>query len=60
MNILLTLIVLAAIGAFAFRLYRSHIQSKQKAEEVKNSQINPSERVPGLDYDTTEVDPTKR
>lgn len=60
MTILLTLFVLALAAAFAIKVYRSDKAAKEKAEEVKNQQVNPSDRVPGLEYDTTEVDPTKR
>lgn len=60
MNIAAALIFVLVVGALAFNLYRSHLNSKKKAEDVKNQQINPPQQVPGLEYDTTEVDPTKR
>lgn len=60
MNIAAILIFLSVVGLLAYKLYKSHLNSKNKTEEVKNQQVNPSEQVPGLEYDTTEVDPTKR
>lgn len=60
MTILITILVIAFAAVFAYTLYKSDKTSKEKAEEVKDQQVNPAEKVPGLEYDTTEVDPTKR
>jgi hypothetical protein len=49
MNILLTLIVLAAVGAFALKYYRS--KQSQKNNGVDNP-VNPADKERGLNNDS--------
>jgi hypothetical protein len=62
MNSILTFLLIAGIAAAVLYtvLKTRDAKTKQKADDVKNSQVNPIEKVDGLEYDTSESDPTKR
>jgi|LauGreDrversion4_2_1035121.scaffolds.fasta_scaffold344293_2 hypothetical protein len=62
MNSIFTFLLIAGIAAaVVYTLLKTRdAKTKKKAQEVKDSQVNPIEKVDGLPYDTSEVDPTKR
>lgn len=62
MNSVLTFLLVAGIAAAVLYtvLKTRNAKTKQKADEVNNNQVNPDTKVDGLEYDTSEVDPTKR
>jgi hypothetical protein len=62
MNSISTFLLIAGIAAaVVYTLLKTRdAKTKKKAQEVKDSQVNPIEKVDGLPYDTSEVDPTKR
>jgi hypothetical protein len=62
MSTLLTFVLIAGIaGAVFYTVLKTRdAKAKKKADEVKNSQVNPIEKVDGLSYDTSENDPTQR
>ena len=62
MNSIFTFLLIAGIAAAVlYTLLKTRdAKTKKKAQEVKDSQVNPIEKVDGLSYDTSEVDPTKR
>jgi hypothetical protein len=62
MNSIFTFLLIAGIAAaVVYTLLKTRdAKTKKKAQEVKESQVNPIEKVDGLPYDTSEVDPTKR
>jgi hypothetical protein len=62
MNSIFTFLLVAGIAvAVLYTLLKTrNKETDKKAQDVKDSQINPNEKVDGLEYDTSENDPTKR
>ena len=62
MSTIYTFLLVAAIAsAVLYTLLKTrNKETDKKAQDVKDSQINPNEKVDNLEYDTSEVDPTKR
>ena len=60
-SILVFLLVAGIAAAVLYTVLKTRdAKTKQKADEVKNSQVNPNTKVDGLEYDTSENDPTQR
>lgn len=57
--IILVLSVLACAAYLCYKHY-TKMSDEKKVKEVNDQQVNPAEKVDGLEYDTSEVDPTKR